>query len=295
MNDQAANRLLKTLEEPPSFAHLMLLRRAPRGHAGDDRLALPARALRSPARPSRSPSKLADGGVEGGRSPPGGRARSRADMRASRPRRCTLGGDARERRRTCAAGARARRYVRAALAGAAAERAAWSELLERGQGCRRARPQRSVAERLQRELELMPAKDRGACSAKRGCGRRAERRARAQRARAGAAPGRAVAARRAVRGRAGAPALVHERWTVCKSSSTMPRSCAECAGARGDRARTGHAPAARPERLRGARARSPRLPPGGAAGDRADRKLSSARAGLLAAGAPTSPVSGDRA
>ena len=25
MNDQAANRMLKTLEEPPSFAHLLLL------------------------------------------------------------------------------------------------------------------------------------------------------------------------------------------------------------------------------------------------------------------------------
>ena len=49
MNDQAANRMLKTLEEPPSFVHLVLLTRPPRGRACDDRLALSGGALRSAA------------------------------------------------------------------------------------------------------------------------------------------------------------------------------------------------------------------------------------------------------
>ena len=40
MNDQAANRMLKTLEEPPPFVHLRAADRPARGRAGDDRLAL---------------------------------------------------------------------------------------------------------------------------------------------------------------------------------------------------------------------------------------------------------------
>ena len=40
MNDQAANKMLKTLEEPPPFAHLVLLTDKLGQHARDD----PARA-----------------------------------------------------------------------------------------------------------------------------------------------------------------------------------------------------------------------------------------------------------
>ena len=46
MNDQAANKMLKTLEEPPPFAHLVLLTDKPGNMLADDPLALPARALR---------------------------------------------------------------------------------------------------------------------------------------------------------------------------------------------------------------------------------------------------------
>ena len=49
MNDQAANKLLKTLEEPPAFAHLVLLTSRPGDLLRRRRLALPARALRRAA------------------------------------------------------------------------------------------------------------------------------------------------------------------------------------------------------------------------------------------------------
>ena len=49
MNDQAANRMLKTLEEPPRVRAPAAAERPPRGRAGDDRLALPARSLRPAA------------------------------------------------------------------------------------------------------------------------------------------------------------------------------------------------------------------------------------------------------
>ncbi len=49
MNDQAANRMLKTLEEPPAFTHLLLLADRREDVLRDDRLALPACALRSAA------------------------------------------------------------------------------------------------------------------------------------------------------------------------------------------------------------------------------------------------------
>ena len=50
MNDEAANALLKTLEEPPAYVVLLLLTDKPDAGAADDRLALPARALRPAAR-----------------------------------------------------------------------------------------------------------------------------------------------------------------------------------------------------------------------------------------------------
>ncbi len=55
MNDQAANRMLKTLEEPPPFVHLRAAHRPPRGRACDDRLALSARcaSIRCPRLRSR--------------------------------------------------------------------------------------------------------------------------------------------------------------------------------------------------------------------------------------------------
>ncbi len=50
MRDESQNALLKTLEEPPGFVHLILLTAEPAHAAGDDRLPLPADRLR-PAPP----------------------------------------------------------------------------------------------------------------------------------------------------------------------------------------------------------------------------------------------------
>ncbi len=50
MNDEAANSLLKTLEEPPPYVVLLLLTDRPTPGAADDHLALPAGALRPAAR-----------------------------------------------------------------------------------------------------------------------------------------------------------------------------------------------------------------------------------------------------
>ena len=73
MNDEVANRLLKTLEEPASFVHLILLTDSLGRVLDDGGLALPARALRPAA-------GGADRGGAGGR----GRAgRARAGLRAA--------------------------------------------------------------------------------------------------------------------------------------------------------------------------------------------------------------------
>ena len=50
MRDESQNALLKTLEEPPEFAHLILLTSEPERPPGDDRLPLPTDRLR-PAPP----------------------------------------------------------------------------------------------------------------------------------------------------------------------------------------------------------------------------------------------------
>ena len=50
MGEATANRLLKTLEEPADFVHLILLNDAPRRGPADGRLALPARPLRAAER-----------------------------------------------------------------------------------------------------------------------------------------------------------------------------------------------------------------------------------------------------
>ncbi len=70
MNDQAANRLLKTLEEPPSFAHLLLLSDRREDVLRDDRLALPAGSLR----PAADGADRGVAGRRGGAAGPGLRA-----------------------------------------------------------------------------------------------------------------------------------------------------------------------------------------------------------------------------
>ncbi|HEY7961618.1 MAG TPA: AAA family ATPase [Solirubrobacteraceae bacterium] len=140
LNDQAANRLLKTLEEPPSFVHLILL--APRR---DDVLA----TIASRCQPVRFDPL-----------PP---ARGYAQLLA-RPREQAL----------CE---HARRFVADALQGATAQRA-WLGLLADAKAAGAAAGE-DVQERLAHEAELLPAKERrrherdGADAR-----RRAERRAR---------------------------------------------------------------------------------------------------------------------
>ena len=112
MNDEVANRLLKTLEEPASFVHLILLTDCARPGARDGGLALPARALRPAA--------------------------GRADRRGARAR----GRRARARAGACgAAGARQRRAR--ALPGLRRGRGA----ARRRRAARRARRSRASRER----------------------------------------------------------------------------------------------------------------------------------------------------
>ena len=119
MNDQAANRMLKTLEEPPSFAHLILLTSRPGRGAADDRLALPARALRraerrrasrSAWRATASRARRADACARLGAR----RRRARARAGARRGPGAARGGRGASRARRCAASSPARPWVEAA-------------------------------------------------------------------------------------------------------------------------------------------------------------------------------------
>ena len=147
MTDQAANRLLKTLEEPPSFAHLVLL---------TDRLAdvLPTIVSRcqlvrfDPLPPERIELRLAQAGV--------GEAAARACARLA------MGDSALASRLAAEEGqalrAAAERFARAALAGETAGRP-WLELLEAARAAGAGAGER-LGEELTAEAELLPAKER---------------------------------------------------------------------------------------------------------------------------------------
>jgi DNA polymerase III subunit delta' len=145
MNDQAANRMLKTLEEPPPFAHLVLL---------TDRRedVLPTIASRcqhvrfDPLAPERIAERLE--GV------PGERALACARL---------AGGDARLAQRLVgeeggALRASAEAYVRAALAGSTEGRP-WTGLLAAAKAAG-ARAGEQAQERMTRELEMVPSRER---------------------------------------------------------------------------------------------------------------------------------------
>ncbi|HXD55730.1 MAG TPA: hypothetical protein VN618_13310 [Solirubrobacteraceae bacterium] len=147
MNDQAANRLLKTLEEPPSFAHLVLLA---------DRLAdvLPTIVSRcqlvrfDPLPPEQIERSL----VAGGASPASARACARlasGDVAMAE----RLAGE--EGRALRAVG---ERYARAALTGETAGRP-WLELLEAARAAGTAAGE-LIGERLAAQAELLPSKER---------------------------------------------------------------------------------------------------------------------------------------
>jgi DNA polymerase III subunit delta' len=153
MNDQAANRMLKTLEEPPPFAHLILLAE----HADDVLATIASRCQRVRFDPPSSATVherlLAESaGAAGGLAP----ERALACARLA-------GGDGRlAERLACEEGERLRgaseAFVRAAIDGRRGERP-WVALVE---GAREAgaRAGERAAERIASDAELLPSKER---------------------------------------------------------------------------------------------------------------------------------------
>ncbi len=147
MNDQAANRLLKTLEEPPPFAHLVLL---------TERLAdvLPTIVSRcqlvrfDPLPPEAIEAGLVAAGIEPARARACARLAAGDAALASQ-----LSGE-----EGAALRAAAERFARAALAGETADRP-WLDLLEASREAGAAAGKRAE-ESLAAELELLPTKER---------------------------------------------------------------------------------------------------------------------------------------
>jgi DNA polymerase III subunit delta' len=166
MNDQAANRMLKTLEEPPPFTHLVLL-------ADRREDVLPTIASRcQPVRFDPLPSALiarrlsGDGGDDdGGHGGSADHAGLHVLIDADRALACArlalgdagvaklLAGEEGEALR-----ARAEDFVRSAIAGATAKRM-WLGLLDVAKAAGTAAGERAQ-EKLELELELVPSKER---------------------------------------------------------------------------------------------------------------------------------------
>jgi DNA polymerase-3 subunit delta' len=166
MNDQAANRMLKTLEEPPSFAHLLLLT-----DRREDVLATIASRCQH-VRFDPLPSLQIAERLEGVASD---RAQASARLAAGNARlaaRLTSeeGGALR---------ASAEDFVRSALAGSTAGRP-WMGLLELAKAAGAGAVEREQ-ERMASELELLPGRERKRYERERlEAGRRGERRVRTQ-------------------------------------------------------------------------------------------------------------------
>ena len=127
MNDQAANRMLKTLEEPASFVHLVLLVDRP-----EDLLATIASRCQRVRFDPPSSERIAAGLRERGARPGDG-----GGLRAARPRRRPPGG--RARRRVRGRAARGGRALRASLARRR------RRATDRGRTCSRRRARRASA------------------------------------------------------------------------------------------------------------------------------------------------------
>jgi DNA polymerase-3 subunit delta' len=166
MNDQAANRMLKTLEEPPSFTHLLLL-----SDCRADVLATIASRCQQ-VRFDPLPSALMASRLQGVDAQ---RARACARLAlGDMGQAALLASEQGERLR-----AQAQEFIRGTLAAASAARP-WLGLLEVAKAAGAAAGERAQ-ERMERELELVPSKERkryereGAESRRRG-----ERRERTQ-------------------------------------------------------------------------------------------------------------------
>jgi len=165
LNEQAANRLLKTLEEPPAYAHLLLVSdrreevlatiasRCVHVRFDAPRAETIARALTVDAETALACARLALGDA--------GRARMLASERGQALR------------------AAAEAYVRSALEGETGLRR-WTDLLEAAQSAG-AGAAEEIGERLAEQLEMAPSRERRKLEreAQEG-GRRAQRRARAR-------------------------------------------------------------------------------------------------------------------
>jgi DNA polymerase-3 subunit delta' len=154
LNDQAANRMLKTLEEPPAFVHLLLLTDRPEE-------VLPTIASRCQhVRFDPLPPELIADRIKGGPQPSA--PEQAAGERTRACARLALGDARRARELASEAGealrAGAESFVRAAIAGHSEQRP-WLELLDLARAAG-ARAGRQVEERIADELELLPAKER---------------------------------------------------------------------------------------------------------------------------------------
>jgi DNA polymerase III subunit delta' len=170
MNDQAANRMLKTLEEPPPFVHLVLL--TDRREDVLPTISSRCQAVRfDPLPPARIAERLQD---------------LLQDVEPERAQACArlALGDARLAARLAsdegeALRAGAEEFVRSALSGQTAERR-WTGLLDVAKGADVAAGE-AADERLREELELVPSKERKRYEREGAdARRRAERRARTQ-------------------------------------------------------------------------------------------------------------------
>jgi DNA polymerase-3 subunit delta' len=166
MNEQAANRMLKTLEEPPAFAHLLLL--TDRREDVLPTIASRCQQVRFDPLPSqRIAERLEDVA--------GDRARACARLAAGNARLAALlagerGGELR---------AAAEDFVRSALAGTTEGRP-WMALLEAARAAGNAAGEREQ-ERMAGELELLPGRERKRYERERvEASRRGERRVRTQ-------------------------------------------------------------------------------------------------------------------
>jgi DNA polymerase-3 subunit delta' len=164
LNEQAANRLLKTLEEPPAYAHLVLV-----SDRREEVLAtISSRCVhvRFDARPAAA--------IAAGLAAQGAQALACARLALGDAERARmLASEEGEALRAAAEG-----YVRSALGGRTGERR-WTDLLEAAKGAGVGAGEQAEA-RLQERLEMAPGKERKRLEREaQEAGRRAERRARA--------------------------------------------------------------------------------------------------------------------
>jgi DNA polymerase-3 subunit delta' len=166
MNDQAANRMLKTLEEPPAFTHLLLL--ADRREDVLATIASRCLAVRfDPLSPALIARRLQGGEGMGGAEGIGGAAGTDGaegieDERALACARLALGDAGLAARLASVEGealrARAEDFVRSAIAGATGKRL-WLGLLDVAKAAGAAAGEQAQ-QRMERELEFVPSKER---------------------------------------------------------------------------------------------------------------------------------------